>query len=96
MVPIHTSSTAELSPINDLMIQLLEWFSSALRTYSEAMEAWRSSCPRMSVWEDALAGGLIRVSHTPGTPMNDCGVELTDPGLEVLARHVSKSRAKST
>ena len=29
------------------------------RTYGETMEAWRSTCPRMSIWEDALSGGLV-------------------------------------
>jgi len=24
------------------------------------MKAWRSSCPRLSVWEDALLEGLVR------------------------------------
>ena len=26
------------------------------------MEAWRSSCPRHSVWEDAVDEGLVRVT----------------------------------
>ena len=44
-----------------LMVEFLRWVSDRRRTYAEAMEAWRSSCPRLSVWEDVLADGLIRV-----------------------------------
>jgi hypothetical protein len=43
-----------------LMLEFLSWIASRRRTYAEAMEAWRSSCPRHTVWEDALADGLIQ------------------------------------
>ena len=39
-----------------LMLEFLDWVSSRRRTYAEAMEAWRSTCPRHTVWEDALLG----------------------------------------
>jgi len=59
-----------------LMIQFLEWVSSRHRTYAEAMDAWRTSCPRLSVWEDALIDGLIRVEQSE--------VALTPRGREIL------------
>jgi hypothetical protein len=86
MAPIHRSSS-ELAATNALMIQLLEWLSAGPRTYGEAMEAWRTSCPRMPAWEDALDGGFIQVLHIRDTPMNECAVELTPLGIAVLARH---------
>jgi hypothetical protein len=46
-------------PTNALTIQLLEWISNHPRTYAEALEAWRTSCPRLSIWEDACIAGLI-------------------------------------
>jgi hypothetical protein len=49
-----------------LRVQLLEWLISHPRTYSETMDAWRTSCPRLSIWEDACIDGLIE-SET-GTP----------------------------
>lgn len=59
--------------------QLLEWIAAAPRTYDDALEAWRSSCPRHSIWEDALEAGLI-----------ECGAEaelkLTEEGARLLAR----------
>jgi hypothetical protein len=46
-------------PSNSLRLQLLEWLLSHPRTYSETMDAWRTSCPRLSIWEDACIDGLI-------------------------------------
>ena len=45
---------------NALLLELLTWISSR-RTYGETMEAWRTNCPRHSVWEDALIAGLVRL-----------------------------------
>jgi hypothetical protein len=47
------------SSMNALTVQLLEWISNHPRTYAEALEAWRTSCPRLSIWEDACIAGLI-------------------------------------
>lgn len=47
-------------------VELLTWISSRPRTYPEAIEAWRSNCPRLSIWEDALIAGLIQVVRGRG------------------------------
>jgi len=39
----------------------LEWLETAPRGYAETMAGWRSTCPRLALWEDALADGLVRV-----------------------------------
>jgi hypothetical protein len=44
------------------MREFLTWVSHTPRTYDEAMYAWRSSCPRFTIWEDALEASLVRVS----------------------------------
>jgi hypothetical protein len=41
--------------------ELLTWIAGRQPTYAETMEAWRTHCPRLSIWEDALADGLVRV-----------------------------------
>lgn len=41
--------------------ELLAWISDRSRTYDETMDAWRSNCPRVSAWEDALLAGLVDV-----------------------------------
>ncbi len=43
-----------------LLCEFLAWISDRPRTDAEAMEAWRTSCPRQSVWEDALSADLIQ------------------------------------
>jgi hypothetical protein len=44
-----------------LTVQMLEWIDEHPRSYAEALEAWKTSCPRLSIWEDALADRLIRI-----------------------------------
>jgi hypothetical protein len=60
-----------------ILIQFLQWVSLRPRTYAEAMDAWRTSCPRLSVWEDALIDGLIQVE-------GDGPVKLTARGQAAL------------
>ena len=47
--------------VNLLMLEFLAWISSRRRPYAEAMEAWQSTCPRHTIWEDAIINGLIKV-----------------------------------
>lgn len=42
-----------------LTLQLLEWISAHPRRYREVLDAWKSSCPRLTIWEDACSDGLI-------------------------------------
>lgn len=43
----------------DLVLDLLEWLAAGPRGYSEVMDAWRTSCPRLTIWEDALDARLV-------------------------------------
>jgi hypothetical protein len=74
-----SSSPAAQSLIHDM----LEWISREPRTYLEAMEAWRSSCPRLTIWEDALAADFIRVRS--GSTRGESIVELTARGEALIA-----------
>jgi hypothetical protein len=63
-------------------LNLLEWVAARPRTYAEAIEAWRTSCPRLSVWDDAMIDGLLRVvPSTNGTP---AAVVVTAEGKALL------------
>src|SRR5215470_2747579 len=64
-----------------IMLQFLDWVSSRTRTYAEAMEAWRTSCPRLSVWEDAQIEGYIQFEGEPSQPTQ---VVLTPLGNAIL------------
>jgi hypothetical protein len=70
--------------LNSLTRDMLEWLGSAPRTYAETMEAWRSTCPRFTIWEDALADDLVEVRGEAGTPMRNCLVLLTARGRAAL------------
>lgn len=56
-----------------LTLQLLEWIAAAPRSYRETMEAWRSNCPRLSIWEDACIDGLIDASGSRAMALTDKG-----------------------
>ena len=61
-IGFSTQSTPDVVPaIGPLTRDMLTWLAQQPRTYAETMEAWRSSCPRLTIWEDALADGLVRV-----------------------------------
>ena len=45
--------------LDPLILDLVEWVSRSPRTYAEVMEAWRTSCPRLTVWEDAVERGYL-------------------------------------
>jgi hypothetical protein len=49
-----------------LVLDLVEWVAEAPRTYAEVMRAWRTSCPRLSIWEDSLDFGFVQVESRPG------------------------------
>jgi hypothetical protein len=50
--------------IEPLILDLLEWLASRERTYEEVMDAWRTSCPRLTVWEDANERGLVATEQS--------------------------------
>ena len=61
--------------------QFLAWIAEDKRSYAEA-EAWRRSCPHLSIWEDAIADGLIRFEN--GTSMAESVIVLTARGRAQL------------
>jgi hypothetical protein len=64
-----------------IMIQFLAWVADRPRNYAQTMDAWRSSCPRLSVWEDAVIEGLVRIESNANH-----SVRLTLRGVAVLAQ----------
>jgi D-3-phosphoglycerate dehydrogenase len=63
--------------VESLILDLLEWIGSRDRTYEEVMDAWRTSCPKLPVWEDANDRGLVAIVHGR--------VRLTDAGRDLLS-----------
>jgi hypothetical protein len=49
-----------LDAADPLVLDLVEWIAREPRPYAEVMEAWRTACPRLTVWEDAVERGFVR------------------------------------
>jgi hypothetical protein len=69
------------------MREFLGWIAWRPRAYAETMAAWASHCPRFTLWEDALAAGLIHVEAQPGAPIEQAAVALTPSGQAALQEH---------
>ena len=63
-----------IDTVDTLILDLLEWLAGAARSYEEVMSAWRTSCPRLPVWEDAIDGGLVATEH-----VNECLIVRVTP-----------------
>ena len=72
----------EDTAVESLILDLLEWLATADRSYEEVMEAWRTSCPRLPVWEEANERGLVVRENVNG----HCVVRITSSGRELLVR----------
>jgi hypothetical protein len=69
--------------VEALILDLLEWLASGERTYEEVIDAWRTSCPRLPVWEDANDRGLVASGLVDGRSV----VRATSAGLALLRGH---------
>ena len=65
-----------------LILDLVEWVAAAPRSHSELMDAWRTSCPRLTIWEDAVDRGYVRRGTVAGVAM----VAVTPAGHAALQR----------
>jgi hypothetical protein len=67
-------------PVEALILDLLDWLTLRDRTYEEVMAAWRTSCPRLPVWEEANDRGLIMREEVNGNSM----IRVSSAGLALL------------
>ncbi|MDP9180776.1 MAG: hypothetical protein M3O21_03555 [Chloroflexota bacterium] len=72
-----------------LVLDLVEWIARQSRSYLEVMDAWRTSCPRFPIWEDAVALGLVTHTHLGGHGATVC---VTPVGRAFLRSHGRISR----
>src|SRR5580698_9845290 len=79
--PVAGAASAPDFSHNALVLDLLDWLAPGPRPYAEVMEVWRTSCPRLPVWEDAVDAALV-VRHVPAGqgPV----VELTPAGRSLI------------
>jgi D-3-phosphoglycerate dehydrogenase len=70
--------------VDTLILDVLEWIGPGQRPYAETMEAWRTSCPRLPIWEDATDLGFIERHREPG---RSAVVSVSATGVEHLRKH---------
>jgi len=71
-------------PVEALILDLLEWIGPRPRPYREVIEAWRTSCPRLPVWEEANSRGYLEHLKPAGGVAQ---VGMTDAGRAHLRAH---------
>lgn len=67
--------------LDNLTLDLVEWVAQQPRTYQETMDAWRTTCPRMTVWEEATDRGFVETPFVNGCKL----VQVTRLGLDFLS-----------
>lgn len=65
-----------------LILDLVAWVAQRPRPYAEVIDAWRTSCPRLTVWEDAVDRGLVACVRREGALL----VEATEQGRQAMQR----------
>lgn len=78
--------------LTPLTIDFLAWLAREPRCYADVMDAWRTSCPRLTIWEDAVDNELIAFRRTPGQAVV---VEVTARGEALLAAYRPTAEAGS-
>ncbi len=76
----RTLTPAEINA--PLILDMLAWIARERRPYADVMETWRTSCPRLTIWEDAVDGGLV--VREPGRSGEPAVVTLTELGRRNL------------
>jgi D-3-phosphoglycerate dehydrogenase len=90
MKTIPAKGAASIAPgasIDPLILDLLDWLAPEPRPYAEVMEAWRTSCPRLPVWEDAVERGLVVRRRDAGPPV----VVLTAAGRRMVEARAQRA-----
>ncbi len=81
---VQTMPVVATPSLRPLTRDFLVWLASAPRTHAEVMATWQTSCPRLSIWEDALDEGLVRSERADGNPTGQVIVTLTARGRALL------------
>ncbi len=80
----HDLTSPMTDSTEDLVLDLLEWMGSSPRPYAEVLEAWRTACPRLTVWEDANERGYLERHYEPGRGRL---ISVSGAGADHLHRH---------
>ncbi len=78
--------------LEPLILDFLEWVAREPRPHADVMDVWRTSCPRLTVWEDAIDRGLVERKAMERTQY----IRLTPKGAALLRTHGRKAPAEGT
>lgn len=79
--------------VQALVLDLVEWVAKEPRLYADVMDAWRTSCPRLMVWEEAVDRGFVQREARPGQGIH---VVVTPAGRDLLqANHRGARQANA-
>jgi hypothetical protein len=67
-----------------LVLDFVEWIAREPRIYSDVVETWKTSCPRLTIWEDAADRGYVTRETVAGFGLT---VTVTADGKKLLRRH---------
>jgi len=67
-----------------LVLDFVEWIAREPRPYPEVIETWRTSCPRLTIWEDAVDRGYVARESVAGVGVR---VAITEAGEKFLRQH---------
>jgi len=74
--------------VDALIVDLLLWLNARERTYQDVIEVWRTSCPKLPVWEDAKDRGFVTQENSHGREI----VRLTPAGSAFLDQRRTPSK----
>ena len=69
-----------------LVLDLLEWIAARPRTHGDVMKTWRTSCPKLPIWEDAVDAEFVT--------QDGANVGLSRRGADYLCRNRHASDVK--
>lgn len=78
-----TATNPQMTAIENapLMREFLAWLAASPRPYVQVMDAWRTSCPRFPIWEDAVDHRFVARERGDDGP----AVRITAAGRSFLA-----------
>jgi hypothetical protein len=82
-----------MSEADPLVLDFVEWVAREPRGYSEVVDTWKTSCPRLTIWEDAAEGGYVARESVAGLGLV---VKVTPDGETLLRTHGRIGQGKAT
>jgi hypothetical protein len=69
--------------VDALILDLLQWVANGGKSYADVMNAWRTSCPKLPVWEEVNERGLVAREIKNGREL----IRITPAGRALLQKH---------